>query len=202
MATSTRCSTVSRRPLVDRRLNGIDDQCDRFDPLDGGHDSRERLLGEHEQPLALYADSARAQLDLPLGLLARDVENIAAERRQRVRQLEQQRRLADSRLAAKQDDAARQEAAAEKAVEFVDPRRQPLCGSEIDLIDRAQFLPEPRRRLGRCVLRAACLDQGVPLAATRASAEPLDGSVATLRADEGHPSRRAGTPSRRLRRPR
>ena len=65
------------------------------------------------QPLA-------ARLDLVLGFLAGAVEHRPDGAGERGRRLQQQRRLADAGLAAEQDQRARDDAAAEHAVELLD----------------------------------------------------------------------------------
>ena len=64
----------------------------------------------------------RAKRDLLGGFLARDVQRPMRGAQSRTR-LQQQRRLADARIAAQQDHAARHEAAAEHAIEFLQSRR-------------------------------------------------------------------------------
>ena len=71
---------------------------------------------------AVEAEPARAQRHLGAALLAGDVEHLGGAR-QRVERLQQQRRLADARVAADQHHAAGDDAAAEHAVELVDAGR-------------------------------------------------------------------------------
>ena len=59
------------------------------------------------------------------------------------RRLQQQRRLADARLAADQDERSGDDAAAEHAIELVDAGRQPLRD------DGVNFFVQPRPRRGR-----------------------------------------------------
>ena len=81
------------------------------------------------------AETIATRLDLMLGLFARRVEH-GADRLREVRGgLQQQRRLADARLAAEEHERSGHDAAAEHAIEFADAGRR--C-------DRPSTLQSPR----------------------------------------------------------
>src|SRR6478752_729444 len=102
---------------------------------------------------------------------------------QRSARLQQQRRLADARIATEQDYTARHEAAAEHAIEFLEPRRNAGRCTRLDRRERRDgrarardaFEAHGRRRGDR-------LDERVPYAAMRALALPFGRLAATLRA--------------------
>ena len=78
----------------------------------------------------VFAQTIGAQLDLERALLARRVERRVSGALQPRGHLQQQRRLADARLAADEDHRARDDPAAEHEVELVDARRSsavPRC---------------------------------------------------------------------------
>ena len=89
-----------------------------------GRDDRLELhFGEQRHRRVDEPEPLRAQRDLLDRFLAGDVERRlrGADRRHR---LQQQRRLADARIAAEQDHAARDEPAAQHAVELLDAGRK------------------------------------------------------------------------------
>ena len=92
------------------------------------------------------AEPARAQRDLLRRLLAGDVEHRPAGRQRRER-LQQQRRLADARVAADQHHAALDQAAAEHAVELVDERRQRAGTPRLHLFQRLHRRRRRERRI-------------------------------------------------------
>ena len=104
-------------------LDGVDHERRGLDGLDLLEDALQRGLGRQEEPAARDAQPLAAQLDLALGLLARDVEHGAVRPAQQVRDLQQQRALADAGLAADQHHRAGHDAAAQDAVELADARR-------------------------------------------------------------------------------
>ena len=93
-------------------------------------------LGREPQRAGLEPQPARAQRDLAHGLLAGRIQHgpLAA---QRVGRLQQQRGLADARVAAEQDHRAGHEPAAEHAVELADARHRARLGLLGDLGHRA-----------------------------------------------------------------
>ena len=78
------------------------------------------VSASEEQPAARDAEPLAAQLDLPLGFLARHVEDGAVRAPEQVGDLEQQRALADPGLAADQHHRAGHDPAAQHAVELAD----------------------------------------------------------------------------------
>ena len=109
----------------EHRLHGVDDEQRRLDAADFLEDALDAGLGEQVQRRVADAETIAARLDLMLGLLARGIEHgadVCAKLRGR---LQQQRRLADARLAAEQDERAGHDAAAEHAIELADAGRMP-----------------------------------------------------------------------------
>jgi hypothetical protein len=115
--------------LRDRPRRALDLR--REDGLDRIHDHRARLLALHlredafeirlrqqVQILRRHAQTLAAHLDLPLRLLARNVEHARTARAQLVSHFEQQRRFPDAGVAADEDEASRHDAAAEHAVKL------------------------------------------------------------------------------------
>ena len=96
-------------------------------------DALEAGLGEQVERRVADAEPLAARLDLMLGFLARAVEHRADRARHVRRRLQQQRRLADARLAAEQHQRSRDDAAAEHAIELVDAGRQPRVLLDLDV---------------------------------------------------------------------
>ena len=136
-------------------------------------DALEAGLGEDVERRPLDAEPLAARLDLVLGLLAGAVEHRADRLREVRRRLQQQRRLADARLAADEHQRAGHDAAAEHAIELADAGRQPLGHDRIDVgvelrprraaraRNASRSPPAPTRRRDR-----ALLDHRVPRAAS------------------------------------
>ena len=101
--------------------------------LEGGADGIELGLGEDLDVLGA-AEPRRAQLHLRGRLLAGDEERTAAAGGDRTEGAEEQGRLADAGLAADEDEAGRDEPAAEDAVELGHAGRDPLrlLGVDVD----------------------------------------------------------------------
>ncbi len=152
------------------------------DPVDGG--LREEVEAVHDR-----AETVRAQADLPRRLLGRDVEDLAGPRGKPCGDLQQERRLSDPRLAAEEDDGARDEAAAEHPVDVREPRQKPrrVGGVHIPHPDDAGTrddrgsLPRTDRPL------RLSFDERVPAAALRAAAEPARALGVARRAREDAP---------------
>src|SRR6185369_410838 len=130
-------------------LDRVDDRDLRPLAFDRGEDLLEADLGEHAHRTGTDAEPARAQRHLRAALLAGDVERLHAAG-ERVERLQEQRRLADPGVAADQDDAAFDDAAAERAVELVDPGRMALGVTGVDLGERRDAFgwQEAARRSG------------------------------------------------------
>src|SRR5690606_10659908 len=112
------------------------------------------------------------------GLLGARVEHAAAGERTVRGDLEQERRLADARLAAEQDGGAGNEPAPEHTVELADAGRPPRRLVRVEGGDR----PRGPQAAGGDGLDTAddagllgCLDHGAPLLALAASAHPAQG---------------------------
>ena len=112
-----------RRELVAvEGLHGVDDDHRRPRRLDGREDRLELGLGEDADAAGPPRQMRSARiLHLRRRLLAAD-EQRRAVGGDRVEHLQQQRALADARLAADEDERARHDAAAQHAVELVDAR--------------------------------------------------------------------------------
>ena len=111
------------KPRGEDRLNRIDDHERGLEPFDLLEDALEARFGEQIQRRAIDREPLAAQLDLVLRLLARAVEDRAYGARDVRRDLQQQRRLSDTRLAAEQHERAGDDAAPEDAIELGDARR-------------------------------------------------------------------------------
>ena len=129
-------------------LHRVDDQQVGRRLLDVPEHRAEVGLRGDEQPRPQRADALGAQPHLAGGLLAGDVEHRAALLGGAGRDVEQQRRLADARLAGQQDDGARDEPAAEHPVELLDAGRpgQRRCRPSTSAIGSAPRGADPRPR--------------------------------------------------------
>jgi hypothetical protein len=148
------------------------------------HGHVERLAGRVLQPLV-------AQADLRRRLLARDVQRRAPGADEVAHRHAGQRRLADPGRAAQQHQRARDETAAEDAVQLADAGGQARDMTRLDVAQghgrrcRARATrpgaatTAPTRARGR----RALLDERVPLAAARALAVPAGFGVAACGAD-------------------
>ena len=184
------------------RLDRVDDQQRRSYVLDVGEHRPEVGLRGEEQLVVDAAGAVGAQPHLGGRLLAGDVEGALPGARGLRGHLEQQRALADARLAGQQDRGARHEPAAEDAVELGH-----AAGARDRL--RGRDLPDGHRRRrdrtgGGAQGRRARLGDGPPGLALAAAADPLGGLPPALRAAVGgaHPSglRRHGPHARRAHR--
>src|SRR5690349_5527002 len=115
-----------------------------------------------------------------LRFLAGGVEDRADVLREVRGGLEEQRRLADARLAAEQDERSRDDAAAKDTVEFADPARDALGLRRLDV--RVTLRPLRRRSRQRVAMalverrrrvRRALFDERVPRAAVDTAPLPL-----------------------------
>src|SRR5262249_48453120 len=123
--------------------------------------------------------------DLRAAFLAGDVEHLHL-RAQRIHRLQQQRRLADARVAADQHDAAGDDAAAEHAVQLLEAGGRACDLRGVDLAQRGHRLAA-RERLETILAARAfrdALDQRVPRAAVRAAPQPLGRRAAAFVARE------------------
>jgi len=139
----------------------------------------------------LDATGRSAQADLLRRLLPRDVEHRQPLAGERSTRLERQRRLADARIAAHEDDGALHEAAAEHAVELAEAGRAAdgFAGRHRGEGTRRGGLRDARAPPALARRGHGLLDQRVPRVAAGALAEPARGRVAALLADERRPPR-------------
>ncbi len=136
---------AGRRLELDREdgLDRVDDDERRLQPRDLFEDALDACLGQQVERRGADAKAIAAALDLVLGLFAGCVENRADLAREVRGRLQQQRRLADARLAAEQHERTGHDAAAEHAIELADAGRQP------DGVSSCQLL----RTVSRCRMR-------------------------------------------------
>ena len=159
--------------MVGDRLDAVDDDQLGAGALDRRHDRRQRRLGGHPQVRPDGAEPLGAHADLLRALLGRDVERRTRPPRQ---ELEQERALADARLAAEQRDRSGDDPAAEHSVELADARRLGLGQQRIDVVQQAELGHRRRGRGERAAGhrgRQHLLDEGVPRPAARALPGPL-----------------------------
>ena len=121
-------------------------------------------------------------------LFAGDVDDALTAKRHGGAGLQQQRRFADTRLAAEQQHGARHEAATGDAIEFGDAGLDARIGPAF--ADKALNIENPARDGTLCGARADAgggrfLDDRVPLAAGFAAALPAIRHCAAVLADEG-----------------
>jgi hypothetical protein len=146
-ATAHLTDAAGQRPesRVGHRLDRVDHDQLRADALDRIEDMRQRGLGVEPQVVAGGAEALGAPLDLLGALFCGDVQRRPAPSGE---QLQQQRALADARLAAEQGDRTGDEAAAEHAVELVDRGRHRVAVLAADVADAGRSGPR-RRSHGR-----------------------------------------------------
>ena len=152
-----------------------------LDLLHGGLGVDQQAVGPQAQPLA-------AELDLPVRLLARDVEHAQAPGRDRAGDLEEQGGLAHARFAAEQHQGAGHDAAAQHPVELRQPGGQAGALLRFDPVVGHGLDPPARRGGGRPAAGRRggghFLHQAVPGAAVGAAPQPLGGAVAAALANK------------------
>ena len=186
-------SDAPRRPveLVRRHgLDGVDDQEAR--PLGPRQldDALHAGLGDDPDPLPgrtrREPEPRRPEPDLRRGLLAGGVEHARGDLGDARGDLEQERGLADPRLAAQQHDGAGHQPAAQHPVELPDADRTPDRGRGVDGMgerDRGVAGGDRDRTPARLVADDG-LHEGVPLAARATLAFPAGNRGAAALADE------------------
>jgi hypothetical protein len=188
-ARELRRALANLRNRARRRLQGLRPQrLDRVDDRDvrpRGFERTEHALElrfrRDAHPFGLQPQPPRTQRDLVDRFFAGEIEHRGI--RHRAQRLQQQRGLADSRIAAQQCHLPRHQPAAERAVELADSGRQPL---EVPGLYLGQ-----RHRCGRYAdaPHAAALGsrfrQGAGGTTGGTSAEPLQRGGAALGADVG-----------------
>ena len=160
-------------------------------PLERGHDVAHRRGGNQLDRRVRKAQPFCAEPHLVDGFLAGDVGASGVLFGQRRRHLQQERRLADARIAADQQGRAHDQAAAAHTVELVDAaletrRLRCRAGEAGEFEQAAAFstLAARHHRAGRAGGGAGFLGDRVPLAARFAAAIPLGGDRAARLADE------------------
>ena len=168
-------------------LHGVDDEQLWAHLVDLAEDRGEIGLGGEVELTVECARAAGPESHLRHRLLGAHVEHPPAGRRHPGGDFEQERGLADARLAREQDRRARDDAAAEHAVELADAARA-VCGIfGVDLADRSG---RPRRARRDGLQRAhdagllGDVDDGAPLLAFGAAPRPLRGGPPAFRASE------------------
>ena len=149
------CALEGRADLVEVRLGEDPDVARAAEPVGAELHLRGRLLPGHEDDAALLAERAQGH--------------------------EEQRGLADPRVAGDEDEARRHEAAAEHAVELGDAGRKPVGVGGLDL-DEPQDGLALRARGARAPGRGggALLHERPPAVAGRTATEPFPGRVAAF----------------------
>ena len=166
-------------------------------------DARDIALTEHEQAFAELRRAAGphdglealgTQPDLLRTLLARCIQRRAAARRDRCRDLHQQRALADAGVAAEKHDRTGNHATAEHSVELADPGRHPRYG-RLGNLSEGDGATDPRARellgLG-AVCRRAPDGRGTRLRGVRFDGEPLEAVPRAAIGALAHPLRVVG----------
>ncbi len=172
------------------RLNRVHDDERRLDAGDLLEYALEARLRQQVQRRAADAKPLATRFDLMLRLFAGAVQHRADRPRHVGRRLQQQRRLADARLAAQQHQRTRDDAAAQHAVEFVDGGGEPRVLLDLDIRVQPGDSGRPGGRIpmsaGRSptVLGGPLFDERVPGAAVGAATEPLRRLRTALLADE------------------
>ena len=160
---------------IDHRLDGVDDDERGFDLVDGGDDVGHRHLGEQPQVGADGAETIGAKTHLLRTLFGGHVEHGTGCTRE---QLQQERALADARLATQERDRTGDEPTTENTVEFGNAGGDRIGLVGIHLADRRCFARGDECETGcegdqMVVGPFDVLDQGVPGTARETLARPL-----------------------------
>ena len=182
---------TARRALhvrLEDGLDGIDDEQLRLDVLDMRLDHLEVRFADDEQIVGESLQAVGAHADLPRALLARHIEDLLALPRDVGADAQRQARLADARVTDNQDHRARDDAAAQDAVELARARQEARHVLELALSNRLRLLgigePESQAASSRRRLRRdGLLNKRVPGATARTAPHPLRGVVAAFLAD-------------------
>ena len=175
-------------PVGPQRLDRIDD--DEIGALALGErrqDVGEVGLAGERQRRRRQSEALGPQAHLRRGLLAREVDGAAAGIGEGGAQLQQQRRLADARLAADEKRGARHDAAAGDAVELGEPRRDardPVRALGQRLERHGPALGGPRQPGARRRRHVGLLDERVPFPTRHAFSGPARGHGPAALADE------------------
>ena len=153
-------------------LDGIHDDHLRPHALDLLKDRLDARLREQQQLRRRDPQPLGADLRLQERLLRGHVEHLQPGRRDAVGRLEQQRGLPDPRIAADQHRRSEHRAAAEDAVELLDPGQHARRVHRLDFRDRRRLARGERRLLAHRLRDDALLGQRIPLLAIRAPPRP------------------------------
>ncbi len=173
----------------------------RLDLVDVAEDGRQVGLARQVQLVVQGAGTFGAQAHLARRLLGTGVQDTATAASRLGRDLEQQGRFADARLAAEQDRGSGHDAAAEYPVELPDAARAPRSILRRDLRDRSCRAIRPSERRGRRVggCRSALpAPEPCPTAGIRRSGRPTWRWSTRIRADVGWRSGFSGGHAARL----
>ena len=172
-------------------LDRVDDDERGTEARDLLEDALEARLGEDVEGRLLDPEPLAARLDLMLGFLARAVEHRPDGARKVRRGLQEERGLADARLAADQDERSRHDTAAEHAIEFADAGGNPLGDDRVDVgVELRSVRSGQRVPLGQIgathgdCRRRPLLHHRIPRPAVGAAPEPLGGLRAAFLAGE------------------
>lgn len=190
-AHSRTCETLPRRALhvgLEDGLDGVDDEEFRLEILHMRLDRLEIRLADDEERVGQGLQAVGAHAHLARALLARHIEDFPALARDIGADAQRQARLADARIADDQDHRARDDAAAQDAVELARARQEARHVLELDLSNRLRLLgigePEAQAASSRRRLRRdGLLDERVPGTAARTAPHPLRGVIAAFLAD-------------------
>ncbi|EXI89106.1 MAG: hypothetical protein AW12_01756 [Candidatus Accumulibacter sp. BA-94] len=176
----SRCRVELIRP---QGLDRVDHRHLRLYRLQRGQDFFQVDLGEQAQRPRLQRQAPGAHGDLLARFFAADVEHVS-RRRHLGQRLQQQRALADSRVATNQHHSAGDQSTTERPIELADTGRQAVFLAGVDLAERLHrgsaaqrretSLLTGRRRFGDG------LDEGIPDPAAGTLSLPLGGAGAAL----------------------
>jgi hypothetical protein len=157
------------------RLHRVDDQQVGLDIGRGGNDRVDIAFRGEQHAVAHDPEASRPEPDLVERLLGAGDQHLALLRRQRSRHLEQQRRLAYSRLATDEDGGTGDQPAAEHAIDLSDADRPAHDVARTGGADgyHPRLAPPP----GRGAALGGDLHQGTVGAALRAESHPLEALV-------------------------
>ncbi len=160
-------------------LDRVDHDDLRLHLLNVGHDVRERRLRHQPQCVLHRTEAVGAAADLPRRLLTRHVETRDPGRRRRPDQLQQQGRLADTRLPTNERDRTRDKPATEDPIDLGQASGASRSG-DVDHVGDARRARRWRPHGRGLATDVEFLDERVPLAATAAAPHPLGAGPAAL----------------------
>jgi hypothetical protein len=128
------------------RLDRVDHRDGRARGVERGNDLLELDLGQHLHLRMVQPEPLGAQRHLRAAFFTRDIERVLPRALQRIDRLQQQRRLADAGVAADERHAARDDAAAQHAVELVEPGGRARDVGRLDVGQRRELGGARQRR--------------------------------------------------------